>query len=179
MSSSKSPRTICLPAHILNARISPRAREVLMLLASQTTAQSPTLWVCHGAIAKKLHCSPITVKRAIEKLAESSLIVETGDLHERRYKFYRVRWSLDEQVAVAPKAKKKETKQEPTLRPTLEHFEQLTLPPVEIDMTPDRSIIPNDSLIARHMAMAQQRNQEILRRYNINEHTIREASLSY
>ena|GEM_PF-1122253 len=103
MSSSKSPRTICLPAHTLEAEISPRAREVLMLLASQTTPENPTIWVCHAAIAEKLRCSPVTIKRSIQKLVEAKLIVETGDLHERRYKFYRVRWSLN---TVTPKRDK-------------------------------------------------------------------------
>jgi len=95
MSTSKSPAHICLPAHILDANISPRAREVLMLLASQTNERNPTLWVCHAAIAENLRCSPVTVKRAIQKLVEANLIVETGDLHERRFKFYRIRWSLN------------------------------------------------------------------------------------
>lgn len=93
MSTSKSQSTICMPAHILDANISPRAREVLMLLASQTTPENPTLWVCPASIADKLRCSPVTVKRAIQKLLEAKLILETGDLHERRFKFYRVRWS--------------------------------------------------------------------------------------
>src|SRR5689334_25333281 len=109
MSSSKSPRTICLPAHILDANISPRAREVLMLLASQTTAENPTLWVCHAAIAERLHCSPVTVKRAIQKLVEAKLIVETGDLHERRFKFYGVRWSLSQKAVSQCVARKKPT----------------------------------------------------------------------
>jgi|GEM_PF-6038427 len=61
MSSSKSPLTICIPAHILDANISPRSREMLMLLASQTTEENPTLWVCNAAIAEKLRCSPVTI----------------------------------------------------------------------------------------------------------------------
>ena len=77
-----------------------------MLLASQTTAANPTVWVCHAAIAERLRCSTITVKRAIQKLVEAKLIVETGDLHERRYKFYRIRWALDERV-MAPQTKRK------------------------------------------------------------------------
>lgn len=101
MTSSKSPVTFCIPAHILDANISPRAREVLMLLASQTTAQHPATWVRHAAIAERLRCSAVTVKRAIQKLVEAKLIDETGDLHERRYKFYRVRWSLKEKRTVS------------------------------------------------------------------------------
>lgn len=95
--------SICLPAHILDAHITPRAREVLMLLASQTSAKSPTLWICQAALAKRLRCSVATIARSIQKLLEAKLIAETGRLHEGRYKYYHVRWSKDENIKAASK----------------------------------------------------------------------------
>src|SRR4029079_175244 len=98
MSSSTSPSTVCLPAHILDAHITPRAREVLMLLASQTSAKEPALWICQSTIAQRLRCSAVTVARAIQKLIEAKLVAETGQLHQGRYKFYHVRWTCDENI---------------------------------------------------------------------------------
>lgn len=180
MSSSKSPATICLPAHILDADISPRAREVLMLLASQATAQNPTLWVCHAAIAEKLRCSPVTVKRAIQKLVEAKLIVETGDLHERRFKFYRVKWSLNEKACVPAKKKEKAiaaklVSPEPA-RPIQKALpiDHITSPrPQSENQTP----LPQDSLFAQYYERARQRHQEILRRYNIDPSSFNKPDL--
>lgn len=183
MSSSNSPRTICLPAHILDAHISPRAREVLMLLASQTTIEHPTVYVCHATIAERLRCSAITVKRAIQKLIEAKLIVETDDLHDRRYKFYRVRWSLNEKKAVTPakagvqKAKSKDwmpacagmtdvsmtdagmTKRESAPKPTA------PLPPPHPGV--DHLALLKDSRIAYWAEVARQKHQENLKRYRM------------
>lgn len=202
MSTTKSPRTICLPAHILDAHVSPRAREVLMLLASQTTAQSPTVWVCHAAIAEKLRCSSVTVKRAIQKLVEAKLIDETGDLHERKYKFYRVKWSLNEQPlakVVAPKKRK--------LTPELQHsslpsntsslraqrgdpevldchgphpegFRTRTdepIPPPRPNLIPtaDQLLMLKDPTLAHYAEVAHQRHLDYLRRYNIDPSSFR------
>jgi DNA-binding MarR family transcriptional regulator len=134
--STNSHSTICLPAHILDAPISPRAREVLMLLASQTSAESPALWICQATIAARLRCSPATVARAIQKLIEAKLIAETGRLHEGRYKFYHVRWSGDEDIKAASKKITKPIRKvvaPKTTNPASKPFEgiQLILPPVE------------------------------------------------
>lgn len=100
---SMSPATICLPAHILDADISPRAREVLMLLASQTSAAEPVLWICQKTIAQRLRCSVATVARSIAKLLEAKLIVETGKLHQGKHKFYHLRWSSAENLKAVEK----------------------------------------------------------------------------
>src|SRR5689334_21987799 len=94
---------ICIPAHILDAAVTPRAREVLMLLASQTSAENPKLWICQRTIAERLRCSPATVARAIAQLAFAKLIAETGKLHQGRYKIYHVRWSSDENMKAVSK----------------------------------------------------------------------------
>jgi len=189
MSSSNSPRTICLPAHILDANISPRAREVLMLLTSQTNEKNPTLRVCQAAIAERLRCSPVTVKRAIQKLVEAKLIAETGDLHERRYKFYRVRWSLNastpaktapcEGAAVQTKGKnwmpaaagmtKKETKpaqvivEKPKRTSALKPTEPIPPPHSSVDYVK----LLKDSRIAYWAELARQKHQENLKRYRM------------
>jgi len=179
MSTLKSPATICLPAHILDANISPRAREVLMLLASQTTIEHPAAWVCHAAIAEKLRCSPITVKRAIQKLIEANLIVETGDLHERRYKFYRVRWSL--KVVAQAKARvqiKRADAKEPMPAPsqdapsagmtTLERAPaHVPPPPPSSHPGVDHAAMLKDSRIAYWAEVARQKHQENLQRYKM------------
>lgn len=193
MSTTKSPRTLCLPAHILDAHISPRAREVLMLLASQTTEQIPMVWVCHVAIAEKLRCSAITVKRAIQKLVEARLIDETGDLHERRYKFYRVKWTLSEKK-VAPLAKAKKVvrrvssctlrtshtteskpEHEPILPPVPTEQISPASPPQRPNLisTADQLSMLKDPTLARCAELAHQRHLEYLRRYNIDPSTLR------
>lgn len=170
MSTSKSQATICLPAHVLEADISPRAREVLMLLASQTTADNPTLWVCHSAITERLRCSPVTVKRAIQKLVEAKLIVETGDLHERRFKFYRVKWSLSENAVSSCVARLPERKnvvtpacagmtKKESLKPTA------PIPPPHPGV--DNLAMLKDSRIAYWAEVARQKHEENLRRYRM------------
>lgn len=99
----EEPNTICLPAHILDADITPRAREVLMLLASQTNAESPALWICQKTIAARLRCSVATIARTIPRLVAAKLIAETGKLHDGKYKFYHVRWSSDENLKAVSK----------------------------------------------------------------------------
>lgn len=191
MSTSKSPSTICLPAHILDAHISPRAREVLMVLASQTTADNPTLWVCHAAIAKRLRCSPVTVKRAIQKLVEGKLIVETGDLHERRFKFYRVKWNVNEKkasrcVARAPNRKNIVTPAQVGVQHTSTKdwmpapsqgalcagmTEKESLKPTQPLPPPhpgvDHLAMLKDSRIAYWAEVARQKHEENLRRYRM------------
>ena len=135
MSSSPSPSTICLPAHILDAHITPRAREVLMLLASQSSAKEPALWICQAAISQRLRCSVATVARAIQKLIEAKLIAETGQLRQGRYKFYHVRWGFDENIKAASKKFTRPIRkvEQPRVRkPASTPFEgvQLVLPPV-------------------------------------------------
>ena len=170
MSTSKSPTTICLPAHILDAHISPRAREVLMLLASQTTAQSPTVWVCHAAIAGKLRCSAITVKRAIQKLVEAKLIDETGDLHERHYKFYRVRWSLKVVTPAKGAPCAGMTKKKPRSAPM--ESPEPTPKTTEIAPPPhpaiDHAALLKHKDIAYFAKVAQEIHQENLQRYRMD-----------
>jgi len=159
-----------------------------MLLASQTTPENPTLWVCHAAIAERLRCSPVTVKRAIQKLVEAKLIVETGDLHERRFKFYRVRWTLSivapALAEVKPCAGK--TKKKPRPVPlTVEEFKpkRENLDPIEkpkrtpaLKLTEhappshpgvDHVELLKDSRIAYWAEVARQKHQENLQRYRI------------
>lgn len=178
MSMLKSLATICLPAHILDANVSPRAREVLMLLASQTTIEHPAVWVCHAAIAEKLRCSPITVKRAIQKLVETKLVVETGDLHERRFKFYRVRWSLNEKAVskCVVRAKKLEpapakVETTPSIQPIERPKPTPTLKPTEhaLPRHPgiDQAAFLKDSRIAYWAEVARQKHQENLQRYRM------------
>lgn len=155
MSTSQSPVTIRLPAHILDAHISPRAREVLMLLASQTTEQDPTVWVCHAAIAERLRCSAITVKRAIQKLVEAKLIDETGDLHERKYKFYCVKWCLNE----------KPTKKAPN--PVPANIAKPVPAPQPPMPTLNQMPISDQGGLAPYMERARLRHEEFLRRYQI------------
>lgn len=194
--STLSHAYICLPAHILDANISPRAREVLMLLASQTTATNPTLWVCHAAIAEKLRCSPVTVKRAVQKLVETNLIVETGDLHERRYKFYRVRWSLDSVTPAKAGAQRTYdedwmpactgmTKEKPKPVPVI--VEQPKVAPASVakpkaieqvpaahpHATDSSSPMPQDSLFAQYYQRAHQKHLEYLRKYRIDPSSFR------
>jgi len=170
MSSTKSPRIICLPAHILDANISPRAREVLMLLASQTTADNPTLWVCQAAIAERLRCSPVTVKRAIRKLVEAKLIVETGDLHERRFKFYRVRWSVNEKVVTQAEAGVQRTDNKDWM-PACAGMTKKKAKPTEPAPSPhpgvDHLAMLKDSRIAYWAEVARQKHQENLERYRM------------
>jgi DNA-binding MarR family transcriptional regulator len=132
---------ICLPAHILDAPITPRAREVLMLLASQTSAQSPALWICQARIAARLRCSPVTVARAIQQLVRAKLMAETGQLHQGRYKFYHVRWSGEENIkAVSKKITKpiRKVVAPKITKPAAMPIEgvQLTLPPMAQEISP-------------------------------------------
>lgn len=179
MSTLKSPATICLPAHILDANISPRAREVLMLLASQTTVENPTLWVCHAAIAEKLRCSPVTVKRSIQKLVEAKLIVETGDLHERKFKFYRVEWKLNEKKVSKCVARKKPVPSLPVQRGNpeimashglhIEGFHSRSDGPAPTSSHPsvDLTAMLKDSRIAYWADIYRQQHEENLRRYQM------------
>lgn len=179
MSTMKSPAHICLPAHILDANISPRSRELLMLLASQTTEENPTLWVCHDAIAERLRCSAVTVKRALQKLVEAKLIVETDDLHERRFKFYRVRWSLNEKKtvsscvvkkkAVAPAEGAHPAKGAPCKGAGM--TEKQLLKPTQPASIPHPGVnhveMLKDNRIAYWAEIARQKHEENLRRYRI------------
>jgi DNA-binding MarR family transcriptional regulator len=175
--------SICLPAHILDAQITPRAREVLMMLASQTSAENPALWICQSTIAERLRCSVATVARAIQKLLEEKLIAETGKLHEGRYKFYHVCWSIKEKIkAIAKKITKPIRKiiakvmPKPTLKP-IEAI-QLVLPPVtHLEAVPPPALSPppsgpstmtpqtilKDSRIAYFAEIARQRHAENLK----------------
>jgi len=206
MSSSKSPRTICLPAHILDANISPRAREVLMLLASQTTIENPTVWICHPAIAEKLRCSSVTVKRAIQKLAEAKLITETGDLHERRYKFYRVRWSMSsatpakgapckgtgvkrtegkDWMPACAGMTKKEPKSEPLERQSqVEQSAHMTMPKEDehappLQLTIDQSAMLKDSRIAYWAEVARKKHEENLKRYKMDLIVLKQTDFAF
>jgi len=179
--------TICLPAHILDAAITPRAREVLMLLASQTSAQNPTTWICQATIAARLRCSVATVARAIQKLIEAKLIAETGQLHEGRYKFYHVRWNADENIKAVSKkianpvrkvmAAKATSRIVPTPKPIPRPIEgiQLILPPVvdvALEAPPPQQpstltpqTVLKDSRIAYYAEIGRKRHEENLRRY--------------
>ena len=164
-----------------------------MLLASQTTAENPTLWVCHAAIAKKLRCSPITVKRSIQKLVDAKLIVETGDLHERRFKFYRVRWSLTDNRPVT-RAKKVATTAKKVVTPAQAGVQRIDVEdwmpapsqggpyagmtkkkpaPKPTESTPpphpgiDLSVMLKDSRIAHWAEIARQKHEENLKRYRM------------
>lgn len=180
MSTLKSPVIICLPAHILDANISPRAREVLMLLASQTTAENPTVWVCHAAIAEKLRCSPVTVKRSIQKLVEAKLITETGDLHERRFKFYRVKWGLNSVTPAKAGVQKKNGKDwmpapsqgAPSACMTMKKAKPAPKPKPTEEAPPshpgvDLSAMLKDSRIAYWADIYGQQHEENLRRYQM------------
>ena len=151
-----------------------------MLLASQTTAANPTVWVCHAAIAERLRCSTITVKRAIQKLVEAKLLDETGDLHERRYKFYRVRWNVAEPKKENPIAKvillKKPTpapatveqpkpKAMPVERPA--PIAKPATPPPPRPPIPTLEQMPKDGGLAKYVERAQLMHEEYLRRYQI------------
>jgi DNA-binding MarR family transcriptional regulator len=170
---------ICLPAHILDAAITPRAREVLMLLASQTSAESPALWICQSTIAKRLRCSVSTVARAIAALIEAKLIAETGRLHEGRYKFYHVRWKVEENIKAASKKITKPIRKVVAnkVKPVSSPIEgvQLILPPVADELfvaplppmpeasTLSSTYVPqatNDSRIAYYAEIARKRHQE-------------------
>lgn len=186
MTTSKVPATICLPAHILDADISPRAREVLMLLASQTTAENPMVWVCSAATAERLRCSPVTVKRAIQRLIEAKLIVETGDFHERRYKFYRVKWSLNDKLesktrkksTVTPRVQKTEGQDwipasdgmtEKESRPAPQRAPKPTehVPPHHPGV--DHAAMLKDDRIAYWAEVARQKHEENLKRYRMEK----------
>lgn len=163
--------TICLPTHILDAHITPRAREVLMLLASQTTSESPSLSICQSETAARLRCSTATVARAIKQLIEAKLIADTGHLHEGRYKIYHVRWSSDENLKAVSKKFKKPVRKVAAAMP----FEgtQLVLPPVaEVETAPPpkapiSTLTPQTlikgSRIAHFAEIARQQHAENLR----------------
>jgi len=181
--------SICLPAHILDAHISPRAREVLMLLASQTSVENPTLWICQPTLASRLRCSVSTIARALTKLVEAKLIAETGELHEGRYKFYHVRWSMDENIKASdgktnPVRKvavtKKVARPVPTPKPIPKPIEgiQLIMPPVsEVEVAVPASVAPpltgpstitpqsilKDSRLAYYADVARQKHAESLK----------------
>jgi len=183
--------SICLPAHILDAAITPRAREVLMLLASQTSVKNPTLWICQAAIAARLRCSVATVARSIKALVEAKLIADTGRLHEGRYKIYHVRWSAEENIKAVSKkitqpvrklAQAKTRKAAPRPVPTPKRIPvpvegiQLILPPVaEVEAPPPQTAtqsgpstitpqsILKDSRLAYWADYAHQKHQESLR----------------
>jgi len=180
--------SIRLPAHILDAHISPRAREVLMLMASQTSPESPTTWICQATIGARLRCSVATVARAIQKLIEAKLIAETGRLQEGRYKIYHVRWNGDENMKAVSKkirgpvlkvgaTKPKKSVPVPVPKRIQVPVEgiQLILPPVvEVEapamplpgpstLTPQT--IHKDSRIAYYADLARKQHEESLRLY--------------
>jgi DNA-binding MarR family transcriptional regulator len=169
--------TICLPAHILDAAITPRAREVLMLLASHTSAKTPATWICQATMAARLRCSVATIARSIQRLIEAKLIAETGQLHEGRYKFYHVRWSIDENIKAASKKITKPVRKvaisKPTVRANPVEGIQLILPPViERESPPPAPLstispqtIIKDSRIAYFAEIAHKRHQENLQRH--------------
>jgi hypothetical protein len=86
-------RFVRVPMTILKAKISPRAREVWMILASNCSPEKPFAWARQASVAEDLNCSTDTVGRALKKLIKAGLIAETGRWHWGRYKIYEIAWT--------------------------------------------------------------------------------------
>lgn len=98
-------RYVMVPYHIVIAPITPRAREVWILIASNGSPEKPEVWVRQPALAEKLRCSTDVIGRAIQELKRARLLFETGRLQQGRHKIYHVNWlPVDDALMVTPAA---------------------------------------------------------------------------
>lgn len=81
-----------VPAHIITAKISPRAKNLWSILALYGTPENPEVWIRLASIANQLDCSIDSVSRALSELLKSKLLIKTSGYYQGRYKIYQLIW---------------------------------------------------------------------------------------
>ncbi|HLF67008.1 MAG TPA: hypothetical protein VI522_05255 [Gammaproteobacteria bacterium] len=86
-------RYVRVSQDVMMAKVSPRAQQVWTQIALNGSPEKPDVWVRQPTVAEQLNCSTDTIGRALRELMRSGLIIETGKLHQGRYKIYRLNWN--------------------------------------------------------------------------------------
>jgi hypothetical protein len=86
-------RFVRVPTHVRRSGVSPRAQQIWLEVALNSSPEKPYAYIRQGTAAAALNISTDTVGRALKELVQAGLLVETGRYFCGRYKFYIVMWT--------------------------------------------------------------------------------------
>ena len=91
-----------IPHHIITAKISPRAKELWIFLAMESSPEKPGISFSNKAVAERLGCSPSTIARAKKALNDAGLLLATEQKNLCGFQVYQLVWEVNPSPQPSP-----------------------------------------------------------------------------